>query len=106
MGMVYELDDIEKRAVLPPTELGRNRETEASAREFVEVIARMTRDGECAACHGEVFESGPGSEDLTCDDHEAWEANAIDSFETLQAIITKARQLTTSHSPATPRIQQ
>ena len=57
-----------------------------TSQEFVQLVARLTLDGECAACR----QTGENAE---CEDHEFFEASADDAWETLQDLIASARQI-------------
>ena len=56
--------------------------------EFIELIARLTKDQECAAC-------GSGNEEnADCSDHELFDMPNDDAVETLHGLISGARRVT------------
>jgi hypothetical protein len=57
-------------------------------REFIESIARFTKDGECAECGQDGYEDNP-----ECKNHERSDMTNDDAWETLHSVISQAREL-------------
>jgi len=56
--------------------------------EFVRLISRLTRRGECQTCN-----SSGTDENRQCSDHELWEMSADDACDTVDSLVSHARLL-------------
>jgi hypothetical protein len=59
--------------------------------QFVRQISRFTQDDECQTCNLSGMDENPA-----CSDHEPWNIPADDAVDTVQSLISRARQLVTA----------
>ena len=55
---------------------------------FVKQISRLTMDSECQTCNQSGLDRTPA-----CSDHEGWDMPIDDAWDTVESLISRARQL-------------
>ena len=68
--------------------VGDERRAIQAAIELIESMARLTKDGECAACGTDGYDDNP-----ECEGHEAFDMPNDDAVDTLHDLINQARDL-------------